>query len=88
MADLFGDDPALFDDLLPVDTVADITHDYCKALLLNPPTPSFNLNTNPKAEAFARKIAPKDVTRFLAVLAGLGLEIAPKRVDAPGHGDS
>lgn len=85
MTDLFGDE------LLPQDLVGRITEAYRKRLLLNPPTPSFNTRINPKAEDFARKIAPKDITRLLAVLGELGLEIVPKQPDPlarNGHGAS
>ena len=80
------------DELLPADLVGRITAAYREKLLLNPPTPSFNARTNPeKAEKFAGFVAPKDITRLLAVLAELGLEIVAKTggvAAGPGHGDS
>ncbi len=97
MADLFGDQlmADLFgDDLLPAELAGRITEAYRQKLLLNPPTPSFSTRTNPgTAEAFARRIAPKDITRLFAVLAEMGLEIVERKSgerlpDAPGHGDS
>ncbi len=51
---------------------------YSEKLLLNPPTPSFNPDSNPKAERFARFATEKDITRFLAVLDALGLTITEK----------
>lgn len=76
--------------LLPAELALRITEAYRIKLLLNPPTPTFNTRINPgNAEAFARRIAPKDVTRLLAVLAEMGLEIVERLpADAPGHGDS
>lgn len=84
MTDLFGGE------LLPQDLVGRITEAYREKLLLNPPTPSFNTRTNDNAEAFARRTAPKDITRLLAVLGELGLEIVPKQPDpvTNGHGSS
>jgi hypothetical protein len=72
MTDLFGD-------ALPAaDMVQQITDAYRERLLLNPPTPSFNTNTNPNAEKFAGFASKKDTARFLAVLADMGLEIRAK----------
>lgn len=78
------------DELFPADVVGRITEAYREKLLLNPPTPSFNVRTNPNAEGFARRIAPKDITRLLAVLGEMGLEIVPKQPDplTNGHGSS
>ena len=81
--------PNLFDDDLPAaELVGAITEAYRAKLLLNPPTPSFNVQTNPKAEAFAARIAPKDVTRLLAVLGGLGLKVVEVAPAGPDHGAS
>ncbi len=76
------------DDLLPADLVGRIVDAYRERLLLNPPTPSFNTRTNDRAEAFAAKIAPKDITRFLAVLDDLNLRIVMALPDGAGHGES
>ena len=75
MTNLFEEDTsAAFNAAL----VSSLTEAYRKRLLLNPPTPSFNTNTNPNAEKFAGFANKKDVTRFLAVLGDLGLTITQK----------
>ncbi len=61
------------------DLIDSIREAYREKLLLNPPTPIFNRDTNgDKAEKFARFAATKDITRFLAVLDEMGLRIERK----------
>ena len=73
---LFDDDPGAA--MISPVRLGEITEAYRERLLLNPPTPTFNADTNPKAEAAARYAAKRDVTRFLAVLDTMGLTIAEK----------
>lgn len=63
---------------LNAELINSISAEYIHRLLLNPPTPSFNVTVSPKAETFAGFAARKDIARFLAVLDDLGLTITQK----------